>query len=257
MKNTKLILVILVVTTAAVLTLLVLRGPETEQQAVRSSTALADFREEAAASGQEQDATAPDVAESVNADDPSSDNSTALSNTNNDAATLGAGNAPATQAASQAEATDRDSVAEDDPAAPRLSQQVLEVVTEVQARQLDGQWEEALNEMNALYLAFDELNPFEQATLLNFYTNTLLQLEMYQESISAFDRLLTIPELRPDVNARAILALGQLHNRVDEPDAAVSYYEQWLAFTAGMPGMEQQTQRVQQLLTQARAATER
>jgi len=141
-------------------------------------------------------------------------------------------------------------------ATPSLSQQVRDVIAEVQSRQLDGQWEEALNEMNALYGNFEELNPFEQATLLNFYTNTLLQLEMWQESISAFSLMLTIPDIRPDINARALIALGQLHNQVGEPETAISYYESALATTTAMENMEEQTQRVRRLLSETREAAE-
>lgn len=156
---------------------------------------------------------------------------------------------------SQSEELNRINAGEIETDVPRLSQRIVDVISEVQTRQLDGQWEEALNEMNALYIAFDELNPFEQSTLLNFYTNTLFQLEMWQESISAFSLMLTIPDLRPDVNARALMTLGQLHNRVGEPEAAITYYEYWLAFTDEMANMEDQTQRVKQLLTQARATS--
>lgn len=126
-----------------------------------------------------------------------------------------------------------------------LSSKVMRVIAEVQSRQLDGQWEEALNEMNALYADFDSLRPFEQVTLLNFYTNTLIRLEMWNESISAFSRILTIPELRPDLNARALLALGQLHSRTGDKQQAQGFYHEWLAFTEGKPGFEQQTPRVQ------------
>ena len=138
--------------------------------------------------------------------------------------------------------------------ARQLSQHVFEVITEVQTRQLDGQWEEALNEMNALYKNFDNLNSFEQATLLNFYTNTLLQLEMLQESITAFSQMLTIQDLSPDVNARALVALGQLHNQQGEYAQSISYLEYWLEFTSDMDSMQAQRPRVIQLLEEARGS---
>ena len=131
---------------------------------------------------------------------------------------------------------------------PQLSQQVFDVITEVQKRQVDRQWEEALNEMNALYANFDELNSFEQATLLNFYTNALLALEMWNESISAFTLMLTVTDLRPDVHARALMALGQLHAQVGESESAILYYESFLDFAEGMEDMEDRIQRVRQLL---------
>ncbi|PCH60511.1 MAG: hypothetical protein COC19_05900 [SAR86 cluster bacterium] len=132
--------------------------------------------------------------------------------------------------------------------APRLSERVVRVMQEVQARQQDSQWEEALNEMNALYTEFDTLNPLEQSTLLNFYTNTLINLNMLQESISAFSLLLTVQDLQANNYARALRSLGQLHGAVGENQAAIAYLNEWLDYTAGMDNMEQEIQRVHQLL---------
>lgn len=133
--------------------------------------------------------------------------------------------------------------------APRLSPQVLDVITEVQALQQAGRWEDALNEMNELYQNIDSLNPFERATLLNFYTNNLARLEMWQESITAFNMILQLPDLRPDLSARALLALGQLHARVGEGVEGVAYLTEWLNHTAEMESMEALTPRVTEMLT--------
>lgn len=130
----------------------------------------------------------------------------------------------------------------------RMSDRVRNIIEEVQTRQLENQWEEALNEMNALYTEYESLNSFEQAVLLNFYTNTLLRLEMWQESVTAFSQMLLIDDLRPEINARALLALGQLHSRLGEDQAAVEYFENWLIFTTNMEGLEQQSQQVRQYL---------
>lgn len=153
--------------------------------------------------------------------------------------------APAADPATLAVRAGADAV---EPGAPRLSERVRRVLEEVQARQLDDQWDAALNEMNALYGEFDSLTPFEQSTLLNFYTNTLIQLQLWQEAISAFTLMLTVEELRPDVTGRALMALGQLSSRVGDRDVAIAYYEEWLRFTAGQEGLERQTGRVQQQL---------
>lgn len=134
-----------------------------------------------------------------------------------------------------------------------LSPRVLEIIEEVQKRQLDGQWEEALNEMNALYTEMYTLNSFEQMTLLNFYTNVLLRLEMWQEAISAFSLLRTIEDVRPDVEVRSLMALGQLSQRVDDKEAAVGYYELWLAATQGQAGLEQQTATVKRFIDELSA----
>ncbi len=131
---------------------------------------------------------------------------------------------------------------------PRLSARVFDVISEVQTLQLAGQWEEGLNEMNALWRELDTLNPFEQATLLNFYTNTLARLEMWQESITAFNMILQVPDLRPDLSARALLALGQLHARVGEPTEGAAYLTEWLSYTNGMENMNALTPRVNEML---------
>ncbi|MDH7943377.1 hypothetical protein QGM61_06055 [Pseudohongiella sp. SYSU M77423] len=127
---------------------------------------------------------------------------------------------------------------------PAMSDRVYYVIEEAQRMQQADQWEAALMELNALYASFENLTPFEQMTLLNFYTNTLIRLEMWQESITAFSKMLTVPDLRPDINARALLALGQLHQQVNEAPAAVTYYEAWLDFTENTPGLEAQRARV-------------
>ncbi|HDZ10368.1 hypothetical protein [Pseudohongiella sp.] len=135
-----------------------------------------------------------------------------------------------------------------DSSEPVLSDRVFYVIQEAQQRQLEDQWEESLAELNALYSDFDSMTPFEQATLLNFYTNVLVRLEMWQESISAFSLLLTVEDLRPDINSRALMALGQLHASVDEVSTAIAYYQEWLEFTRGMTGLEAQTAIVEQQL---------
>ena len=133
-----------------------------------------------------------------------------------------------------------------------LSESVFAAIENVQQLQLDGQWEASLDVLNALYEDFDELNSFEQVTLLNFYTNTLLRFEMWPESIGAFSRMLTIPDLRPDIGARALMALGQLHAEVGQYAASISYLRSWQDVTVGMENMERSNARVNELLEQSR-----
>lgn len=139
-------------------------------------------------------------------------------------------------------------------ATPVLSEGVFAVIEQVQSKQLDGQWEESLLALNALYEDFDDLNSFEQTTMLNFYTNTLLRFEMWPEAIGAFSRMLTIADLRPDLGARALMALGQLHARVGEYAASITYLTSWQEMTAGTENIEQTRLRVAQLLDQSRIA---
>ncbi len=138
--------------------------------------------------------------------------------------------------------------------APKLSEHVFTVIEDVQTMQLEGRWEESLTQLNALYEDYDSLSNFEQTTLLNFYTNTLLRFEMWPEAIGAFSRMLVIPDLRPDIGARALMALGQLHNVVGEYGASVSYLETWQRVTSDMENMERSRERVAVLLEESRAA---
>tara|TARA_R110001592_G_scaffold191253_1_gene437394 strand:- start:381 stop:1121 length:741 start_codon:yes stop_codon:yes gene_type:complete len=146
--------------------------------------------------------------------------------------------------------------AEEEPVAPMLSAEVFAVIEDVQQKQLDGQWDESLQVLNALYENFDELNNFEKITLLNFYTNTLLKFEMWPEAIGAFSRMLTVPDLRPDWGARALVALGQLHAEVGEYAASISYLTSWQELTADMENMQGSNERVAQLLAQSRLAAQ-
>ena len=143
---------------------------------------------------------------------------------------------------------------QEEPAGPVLSKRVFAVIEDVQQKQMDGQWEESLLELNELYEYFDQLNSFEQTVMLNFYTNTLLRYQMWPEAIGAFSRMLTIPDLRPDLGARALVALGQLHAQVGEYAASISYLTSWQNLTAGMENMEGSNKTVAELLAQSRAA---
>lgn len=111
---------------------------------------------------------------------------------------------------------------------PVLSQEVFEIIDEVQKRFLEGQWIEGANELNALYEDFDSLNDFEKATILNFYTNLLLANNMLPEAMGAFEAILELQTLRPDVRLRAIRALGQISRAEGQLEDAVSYFNQFL-----------------------------
>lgn len=141
-----------------------------------------------------------------------------------------------------------DSAERGDSAEPKLSPYVVSVLTEVQRRQLAEQWEEALNELNALYQDYDTLSSFEQSTLLNFYSNTLLSLQMWEEAISAFTMMLTIPNLEMETNARATLALGQLHMQAGDLQTAAAYYRAWLDESNITGRTPEQIERVRGLL---------
>ena len=109
-----------------------------------------------------------------------------------------------------------------------LSQEVFEIIDEVQKRFLEGQWTEGTNELNALYEDYDSLNDFEKATVLNFYTNLLLANNMLPEAMNAFEAMLQLETLRPDLRLRAIRAMGQLNRTEGQLESAVAYFNQFL-----------------------------
>ncbi len=133
---------------------------------------------------------------------------------------------------------------------PRMSQATFSVTQQVQELQLNGEWLASLEAMNRLYNNFEQLNSLEQVTLLNFYTNALIQLKMWQEAISVFTLMLTVPDLRSDLNARTLIALGQLHSRENEPEAARAYLEEWLIMHGDQPEYADQQARVEELLSE-------
>jgi hypothetical protein len=116
----------------------------------------------------------------------------------------------------------------DTPLPNEISPRVLAIFEETQKRMLQGQWEDALNEMNALYSEIDSLNSLEQSTLLNFYTNALLANEMFDEAITAFSMMLEIPDTPDKQRDRAILSLGQLYAAGGDKEAAIYHFEAWL-----------------------------
>ncbi len=123
-----------------------------------------------------------------------------------------------------------------------LSARVYDVINEVQQRFMAQQWVEGLDDLNALYEDFEQLNALEQSTVLNFYTNALISLEMYDEAIIAFEEVLTLPDLRSNVESRATMALGQLYARDGNYAASAAYLSDWLALegnsSADAPGAD-------------------
>lgn len=110
-----------------------------------------------------------------------------------------------------------------------LSAEVYRVISEVQKLFTDDRIPEGLAKLNALYYEkFDGLSSFEQATVLNFYTNALLAYRMLPEATAAFEKILTVDNVREDIRLRALKSLGQLSAAQDEFADAVAYLNQFL-----------------------------
>lgn len=84
--------------------------------------------------------------------------------------------------------------------------------------------------LDALYEAqFDTANTFEQATMLNFYTNYHLSLQDYQGALQRFEQLAELEGVREDVRLRTLRSLGQLYAAEEQWQQAIDAYLQWLS----------------------------
>lgn len=130
-----------------------------------------------------------------------------------------------------------------------LSPMVFDTLEQAHFWQLQGDHAAALEAMNSLYAQYDSLNPFEQKTLLNYYSNSLLSLQMWQEAISAFSQLLTVPDLQTETYKRTLRSLGQIHGATGDREAAIHYLTQWMQETENDPDKESQREAVTRQLS--------
>lgn len=113
-----------------------------------------------------------------------------------------------------------------------LSDRVFRVISRVQEMMnpeddSEPEWERAKNELDGLNERYDSLNDFEKATLLNFYTNYYLAQDMINEALSAFERMLTIEDLRVAQRTRALMALGQIYAGEERYQDSIDALEEW------------------------------
>lgn len=113
-----------------------------------------------------------------------------------------------------------------------LSDRVFRIISRVQEMMnpeddSEPQWERAKSELDGLNERYDSLNDFEKATLLNFYTNYYLAQDMVQEALTAFERMLTIEDLRVAQRTRALMALGQIYAGEERYAESIEALEEW------------------------------
>ncbi len=112
---------------------------------------------------------------------------------------------------------------------------VAEAIAEIQGLMTGGadsepDWQAAKEALDRLHESrFERMNDFEKQTLLNFYTNYYLSEEDYEEAANTFEQMLEIEQLRPDIHARVLRSLGQLHAALENWDSSIQYYERWRA----------------------------
>lgn len=114
-----------------------------------------------------------------------------------------------------------------------LSEPFFRDIAETQKYMVNEQWAEAIEKLNTLYQGWDEMNDFEKSTLLNFYTNLFISKNMYPETILTFETMLGLPTLRPDIELRALKALGQLNMAEENYTSSIEYFNRHLESSEG------------------------
>lgn len=114
-----------------------------------------------------------------------------------------------------------------------LSEPVFTSITQIQelmtTPDVEGEdFAEAKRQLDALYDAsFEAANGFEQSTILNFYTNYYLRLRDYPMALETFEQIMTIDDLRPDIELRTLRSLGQLYAQQEQWQDSVDAFAQW------------------------------
>ena len=81
--------------------------------------------------------------------------------------------------------------------------------------------------LDALHDDFEELENVDRAALLDFYADYYLAQDNIAGTITAYERILRIPVLRPDYQLRALRALGQLYEGEQRWSDSIDSYNCW------------------------------
>ena len=114
-----------------------------------------------------------------------------------------------------------------------LTERVFNSVSEIQALMspeeagVEPDYEGAKVLLDELNERYDRLNDFEKSTLLNFYTNYYLSTDNVEMALETFEKILTIENLRIEVQQRAMMALGQLYMGEERFEEAIEAYNRW------------------------------
>ncbi len=92
----------------------------------------------------------------------------------------------------------------------------------------DPEWELAKDRLDLHRdLYWEQMNGFEKATLLNFYTNYWLGVGNYSEARNTFEQILQLANLREDIRLRTLRSLGQLYAADEQWQASIDRFEAW------------------------------
>jgi len=76
---------------------------------------------------------------------------------------------------------------------------------------------------------FERMNDFEKSMLLSSYTNYYLNTGNYAEAAKKFEEILTVENIRQDIELRSMRSLGQLYAALENWTESIRNYELWQA----------------------------
>lgn len=92
----------------------------------------------------------------------------------------------------------------------------------------DPEWDLAKDRLDLHRdLYWEQMNGFEKATLLNFYTNYWLGVGNYTEARNTFEQILQLANLREDIQLRTLRSLGQLYAAEEQWQTSIDRFEAW------------------------------
>ncbi len=101
-------------------------------------------------------------------------------------------------------------------------------LAEVTTRLQSGQLEEALNELDALYADYENLNNEEQFSVMSGYANYFLAAGELEEVMRIYEESLNIADLPGETLLLIYRTLGQLSLRLQQFDKGIAHFDSYL-----------------------------
>jgi tetratricopeptide (TPR) repeat protein len=110
-----------------------------------------------------------------------------------------------------------------------MSQQVYEVLVEIQTFVEADQFQPALAKIKELQNGKKKMSPYETAQIWNLQAYTYYLMEDYKSSIGAYEKVLQQPELPEALQQSTLKTLAQLHFTVEDYDKALETINRLMA----------------------------
>jgi tetratricopeptide (TPR) repeat protein len=121
--------------------------------------------------------------------------------------------------------------------AQAVSKDVYERIQKAQEAVDAKDYRGALDILNKLYNP-DKLTEYEQANVLNYLGFVYYNMDDVPKAINAFERMLRIPSLEPQLAKQTTLTMAQLYTMEEQYDKALATIDRWFALETN-PGPEQ------------------